>query len=254
MKITKYMAGCVMAAALLTACSDTQTYEMPGFSTGAISFTAVNLSAGMYYDKETPGEWQWRETGDSAVSWPGFTFEGNRYLNHIDRDERLSINAREVRYEWVWNEETQQYRDSFFVTEDTHGVRTERLQYWNMLWVPGNSQIQITYHPQPGDGKEVTFTFPDGTSRVLTATDNVTVWTFEKVDPGYPWLSDYNEDYQGSGVALITAESKSQEGLTTIVNRGSVIMYMGQFKMLRYYGQKSGWIWNEYGDFDPTGK
>lgn len=246
MKITKYMAGCVMAAALLTACSDTQTYEMPGFSTGAISFTAVNLSAGMYYDKETPGEWRWRETCDSAISWPGFTFREYNYNEKGEyRDQELKIISRTVESTWQYDPVTQEGRDSLYVTEDAHVSTSYGLRYWNELWAPGNSEIQITYHPQPGDAKEVTFTFPDGTTRVLTATDNVTVWTFEKVAPEYPWLDDYRDQYDGSGLALITAECKGQNGLTTVVKRGSVIMSLDYFRTLRYYGPKTGWVKND---------
>lgn len=133
----------------LTFCSCTKEkdYYLIPIQNEKVNFTAVNLTVGM-------------DAIDSAES---LLYRGD-FSNWEYREKEVTFTLPYAHVE----------------SPDEEFSETIHLDRVNQLWIGGNNHIQFKFLPSCPEEKSATFTLPDGTSHVLTATDDTFVWYFDE--------------------------------------------------------------------------
>lgn len=131
----------------LSSCSEEKDYDVMQIGNDRVNFKAVNLTVGM----------DSIDSAESVLYRGDFSSWNYRYPNVEFRID-YSYADYPTAGDWV----------------------TINLTQTNEVWVGGNNEIEFKFIPSCAEEKSATFTFPDGTTRVLTAADNSFVWSFDE--------------------------------------------------------------------------
>lgn len=193
---------------LLCSCTEEKDYYLETVVNGQVIFKATNITL--------PAE-----AGDSATSMIfRYSFDDGEYRNP-----------------------TVEFNINFHIEEypDIEHIAYITLDYRNILWLGGNNEIKIDYTPSCPEEKSATFTFPDGSTKVLTRENPSYIWKYDRQTAD---IIEYKYYYRD--LLPIYAISKFDRDGVHFVNSGYVPMDIRYYENLLYYDEtlRSWWLGN----------